>query len=116
MESLIKEGFNCDENCYSQENKTNADHPPIACTHTYKHISQQVTDLTDSIQQETIHTMEEESSSFTSDLSNNCEFNRKQTDPHNNTHMNNTQALNNATINTKHKHKYHNTFGEANIN
>ena len=30
--------------------------------------------------------------------------------------MNNTQALNNATIQTKHKHKYCTTFGEANIN
>ena len=29
--------------------------------------------------------------------------------------MNNTQQLNNATIQAKHKHKYCNTFGEANI-
>ena len=82
LDSQIKEDFQCDEKCYSYKDQTNADHPPIACTHTYEHISQQVTDLTDSTQQEAIHSMEQESSLFTSDSNDNCEFNITQKDLH----------------------------------
>ena len=112
MDSQIKEGFYCDKKCYSQENKTNADHPPKACSHTYKHITQQVTNLNDSTQQETIHTMEENSSSFTTDVNNNYQYNITQTE----VQTDNTHSLKKSIPHMKHKHKYHNTFSEANIN
>ena len=53
LDSQIKDDFECDQSCYSEKQETNADYSPIACTHTYNHISKQVTDLADSTQQET---------------------------------------------------------------
>ena len=38
LDSQIKDDFQCNQKCYSEKDKTNADHPPIACTHTYDHI------------------------------------------------------------------------------
>ena len=58
-----------------KKHETNADHPPIVFTYTYDHISQHITDLADSTQQDTLHSMEQDTSSFTTDSSNPCHFN-----------------------------------------
>ena len=101
--------------CYSEKDKTNADQPPTAFTHTYDHISQQVTNLTDSTQQETIYSMEQESSLFTSDSNDKCTFNITQSNSDtDSTHNPTQQSFSNGT-HTVSKHKYHNTFGEVNI-
>ena len=45
-----------------------------ACTHDCHHITQSIQDLTDSIQQNTLHSMEENASSFTDDTDTHCDF------------------------------------------
>ena len=115
LDSQIKDDFQCDQKCYTHKSKTNADHPPIACTHTHEHISQQVTDLTDSTQQEAIHSLEQESSLFTSDTNDQCDFNITQSNSDTDTTQNTTHPLVSTSTQTVNKHKYHNTFSKANI-
>ena len=43
-------------------------------THNYHHITQSVQDLTDSTQQNTLHSMEENASSFADDTDTHCDF------------------------------------------
>ena len=59
--------------------------------------------------------MEQESSLFTSDLNDKCKFNIAQNDSDTNTTQNSTQSPNSTNTHIIHKHKYCNTFGEANI-
>ena len=67
LDSQIKDDFQCDQDCSSQyRDLTNDDHPNI-CTHDYHHITQNIQDLTDNIQQNNLHSMEECTSSFTDD-------------------------------------------------
>ena len=115
LDSQIKDDFKCDHNCYSEKQETNADHPPIACTHTYDHISQQITDLADSTQQETLYSMEQDASLFTTDSSNPCHFNIAQHDLDSDPTCNTSNQLHGNGIHAVSKHKYRNTFGEANI-
>ena len=59
LDSQIKDDFQYDHDCYSQyRNPTNGSHSN-ACTHDYHLITQSVQDLTDSTQQNTLHSMEE---------------------------------------------------------
>ena len=46
----------------------------ISCTHAYNHIVQHIQDLSDSTQQHTLHSMEENRSSFTDDATTPCDF------------------------------------------
>ena len=45
-----------------------------ACTHDYHHITQSVQDLTGSTQQNTLHSMEDNASSFADDTDTHCDF------------------------------------------
>ena len=45
------------------------------CTHDYYHITQSVQDLSDSTQQNTLHSIKENSSLFTDDTATHCDFN-----------------------------------------
>ena len=74
LDSQIKDDFQCDHNCYSQYRDLTNDNYSNACTHDYHHITQSVQDLTDSTQQNTLHSMEENTSSFTDDTDTHCDF------------------------------------------
>ena len=50
LDIQIRDDFQCNQDCYSKQDQTNADHPLMMCTHTYDHISQQIDYLTDSTQ------------------------------------------------------------------
>ena len=67
LDSQIKDGLQCDLDCYSQYRDLTNDSHSNACTHDYHHITQSVQDLTDSTQQNTLHSMEENVSSFADD-------------------------------------------------
>ena len=112
LDSQIRGDFQCNQDCYSKQDQTNADHLPVACTHTYDHISQQIDHLTDSTQ---AHSIEQDASLFTTDSSNLCHFNitHHDSDPDLNCSISN-QSQNNS-IHAVSKHKYRNTFGKANI-
>ena len=64
----------CDHDCYSQHRDLTNDSHSNACTHDYHHITQKVQDLTDSTQQNNLHSMEENASSFTDDTDTHCDF------------------------------------------
>ena len=80
-----------------------------ACTHDYHHITQSVQDLTDSTQQNTLHSMEENASSFADDTDTHCDFSIID-------HMLETSLTTKyPTIHSQRKHAYRNTFGDAHI-
>ena len=70
LDSQIKDDFHCDHDCYSQYRDLTNDIHSNACTHDYHHITQSIQDLTDSTQQNTLHSMEENVSSFIDDTDN----------------------------------------------
>ena len=75
LDSQIKDDFHCDQDCYTQQQEPTIDEHSISCTHAYDHIVQQIQDLSDRTQQHTLHSMEENTSLFTSDSATPCDFN-----------------------------------------
>ena len=59
LDSQIKDDFQCDHDCYSQQKDTTIDNHSNTCTHDYHHIAQSIHDLSDSTQQNNLHTTEE---------------------------------------------------------
>ena len=74
LDSQIKDNFQCNHDCYSQHRDLTCDNYSNACTHDYHHITQNIQDLTDSTQQNTLHSMEENASSFADDTDTHCDF------------------------------------------
>ena len=75
LDSQIKDNFQCDHYCYSQHRDPTIDNHSNTCTHDYHHITQSVQDLSDSTQQNNLHFIEENVSSFTDDAATPCDFN-----------------------------------------
>ena len=67
LDSQIKDDFQCDHDCYSQHRDPTIDGHSNTCTHDYHHITQSIQDLSDSTQQNNLHSIEENMSSFTDD-------------------------------------------------
>ena len=59
LDSQIKDDFQCDQDCYSQYRDQTNDNHSNACTHDFHHITQNIQDLTDNTQQNSLHSMEE---------------------------------------------------------
>ena len=78
---------------------------------------QHIQDLSDSTQQHTLHSMEENASSFTDDTATTCDFNiTNQISVTENTNdINISHIPKQFGIHTQNKHIYRNTFGESNI-
>ena len=111
LDSQIKDDFQCNHDCYSQYRDLTNDNHSNACTHDYHHITQSVQDLTDSTQQNTLHSMEESASSFTDDTDTHCDFSI--TENTNDTHT--CLMPKYPAIHPQRKHIYRNTFGDAHI-
>ena len=88
-----------------------------ACAHDYHHITQSLQDLTDSTQQNTLHSMEENTLSFADDTDTHC--NLSITD-----HILDTENANDIhtdiepkypAIHSQRKHAYRDTFGDVHI-
>ena len=75
LDSQIKDDFQCDHDCYSQHRGLTIDDYCNTCTHDYHHIRQSVQDLSDSTQQNNLHSIEETASSFADDAATPCNFN-----------------------------------------
>ena len=75
LDSQIKDDFQCDHDCYSQHRDPTIDNYSNTCTHDYHHIMQSVQDLSDSTQQNNLHSIEENVSSFTDNTATPCDFN-----------------------------------------
>ena len=75
LDSQIKDDFQCNHNCYSQHRDLTIDDYSNTCTHDYHHITQSIQDLSDSTQQNTLHSIEENASLFADDTATHCDFN-----------------------------------------
>ena len=75
LDSQIKDDFQCNHDCYSQHRDPTIDNYSNTCTHDYHHITQSVQDLSDSTQQNTLHSIEENASLFADDTATHCDFN-----------------------------------------
>ena len=75
LDSQIKDDFQCNHDCYSQHRDPTIDDYSNTCTHDYHHITQSVQDLSDSIQQNNLHSIEENASLFADDTATPCDFN-----------------------------------------
>ena len=75
LDSQIKDDFQCDHDCYSQHRDLTIDNYSNTCTHDYHHITQGIQDLSDSTQQNNLHSIEENASSFADNTATPCDFN-----------------------------------------
>ena len=103
LDSQIKDDFQCDHDCYSQHRDLTIDGHFNTCTHDYHHITQSVQDLTDSIQQNNLHSIEENASSFADDTDTPCDFSI--VDHHSDTENTNIHALISRQNNPAYTHK-----------
>ena len=117
LDSQIKDDFQCDHDCYSQHRDPTIGNHSNTCTHDYHHITQRIQDLSDSTQQNNLHSIEENVSSFTDDTATPCDFNI--IDQHSGTEIandiNTYYMPKHPGIHSQRKHAYRNTFGESNI-
>ena len=117
LDSQIKDDFQCDHDCYSQHRDLMINFHSNTCTHDYHHITQSVQDLSDSTQQNNLHSIEENASSFADDTTTLCDFSivdrHSETENTNDTNTHFTPK--HPGIHSQRKHVYRNTFGESNI-
>ena len=115
LDSQIKDNFNCNQECYSDIQQTQQEQQLTPCTPAYDHITQHI-NLADSTQQNTLYTMEEDASLFTSDTATPCDYNITKV-------VQNSDAISEGKskfttpmgIHLQSKHKFRNVFGDSNI-
>ena len=117
LDSQIKDDFQCDHDCYSQHRDWMIDSHSNTYTHDYHHITQSVQDLSDSTQQNNLHSIEENTSSFADDADTLCDLSvvdhNSDTEDTNDAHMHFVPKY--PSIHTQRKHAYQNTFGDSHI-
>ena len=75
LDSQIKDGFKCYQECYTDTQEKQQDQPLTPCTHAYDHITQHINNLEDPMQQNTLYTQEEVALSFTTNTAVPCDYN-----------------------------------------
>ena len=117
LDSQIKDDFQCNHDCYSQHRDPTIDSYSTTCTHDYHHITQSVQDLSDTTQQNDLHSMEENVSSFADDADTLCDFSivDHNSDSENTKHMHTHFAPKYPSIPSQRKHTYRNIFGDSHI-
>ena len=117
LDSQIKDDFQCDHNCYSQYRDLTNDNHSNTWTHDHHHITQSIQDLTDNTQQNILHSVEENASSFVDDTNTQCDYSIAD-------HTSDTENTNDThtcfmpkypTIHSQRKHVYRDTFGDSHI-
>ena len=116
MDSQSKDNFNCDKECYASILLTQQNQQLTPCTHAYDHVTQHINNLDDSTQQNTLYTMEEDVSLFTSDTTTPCDYNITKV-------VQNSDTISEGKLKFKipmgthsqSQHKYRNVFGDSNI-
>ena len=113
LDSQIKDDFQC----YSQHRDLMIGSHSNTCTHDYHHITQSAQDLSDSTQQNNLHSIEENASSFTDDADTLCDFSI--VDHNSGTENTNDIQMHfmskHPDIHSQRKHAYRNTFGDSHI-
>ena len=117
LDSQIRDDFQCDHDCYSQHRDLTNDSHSNTCTHDYHHITQSAQDLSDSTQQNNLHSMEENVSSFADDADTPCDFSivNHNSDTENTNDTNTHPLPKYPGIHSQRKHAYRNTFGDSHI-
>ena len=116
LDSQIKDDFRCDQECYTGIQETQHDQPLTPCTHAYNHITQHVNNLDDQTHQNTLYTIEENASLFTSDTVTPCDYNITNGVQNSNTiSEDKSKTTSPIGIHSQSKHKYRNVFGDSNI-
>ena len=114
LDRQIRNDFTCTEACYTHNTTTSTPDTRPQCTHIYDHISQQLGSLADAEQQQTLFANEADASLFTTDTSMQCAF---RINPSNlemeSEKGTNDIPQNNTGIHFYSKHKYRDTFGDA---
>ena len=116
LDSLIKDDFNCNKECYTNTQHTQQEQQVTPCTLAYDHITQHINNLVNSTQQNTLYAMEENASLFTSDTTIPCDFNITEDTLDleiNSKCKSNSKIL--SGIHLQSKHEYRNAFGNSNI-
>ena len=103
--------FNCNQECYTDIQQTQQELQLTPCTHAHDHITQHINNLDDCTQQNTLYTMEEDASIFTSNTTTPCDYNITK-DVQNSDTISEGKS---KTIHLQSKHKYRNVFGNSNI-
>ena len=108
LDSQIKDDFQCTHDCYSQHRDSTIDNHSNTCTHDYHHITQSVQVLSDSTQQNTLHSIEEIASLFAVDTATHCDFNiiDQNSDTENANDINTHFTPKQSSIHSHHKHAY----------
>ena len=75
LDSQIKDDFQCNLDCYSQQQDLTVDDHTNTCTHNYHHIAQSIQFLSESTQQINLHSTEENVSLFADDTATPCDNN-----------------------------------------
>ena len=112
LDSQIKDNFNCNQECYTDIQQTQQEQQLKPYTHAYDHITQHINNLDDSTQQNTLYTMEENASLFTSDTTTSCDYNIAKVVQNSDTISKDKSKFTTPTgIHSQSKHKYRNIFG-----
>ena len=116
LDSQIKDDFKCDQECYTDIQETQQGQPLTPCTHAYDHITQHINNLDDPMQQNTLYTMEEDVSLFTSDTATPCDYNITNGVQNSDTILEDkSKIISPMGIHSQSKHKYRNVFGDLKI-
>ena len=116
LDSQIKDDFNCNQECYTEIQQIQQEQQLTPCTHAYDHITQHINNLDDSTQQNTLYTMEEDASLFTSNTTTPCDYNITNGVQNSDTILEGkSKIISPMAIHLQSKHKYRNVFGNSNI-
>ena len=116
LDSQIKDDFNCNQECYTDIQESEQDQPLTPCTHAYNHITQHINSLDDQTQQNTLYTMEEDTSLFTNDTATPCDYNITNVVQNLDTILEEkSKIISSMGIHLQSKHKCRNIFGNSNI-
>ena len=116
LDSQIKDDFQCDQDCYTDIQETQQDQLLTPCTHAYDHTTQHINNLDDPMQQNTLYTMEEDASLFTSDTATPHDYNITSGVLNSNTiSEDKSKIIPPMGIHSQNKHKYRDVFGDSNI-
>ena len=115
LDSQIKDDFNCNQECYTNIQQTQHEKQLTPCTHAYDHITQHINNLDTHTQQNTLYTMEEDASLFTSDTATPCDYNITNSIQNSDTiSEEKSKIISPMGIHLQSKHKYRNVFGDSN--
>ena len=105
-----------DEECYTDTQGNQQGQPLTPCTHTYDHITQHINSLEDPMQQNTLYTIQEDASLFTSNTAAPCDYNITNGVLNSDTILENKpNIISPMGIHSQSKHRYRNVFGDLNI-